>query len=181
MECLEHANSKALFHDVSQDSLTGMNTAGFEVLETSSVTYCWSCRWPLHVLLASLASFFPRGGSQSVFIEYVMLKGINDSLLDAARLVSLLQPIECKLNLIGFNSHHGSRFQPSSQHQMYEFRCTIYMYPPWHTSYKRAPQAVIEIPSKSLVSIRQDPSHQWHIVLVILVFKACIPNLGQIL
>lgn len=52
-----------------------------------------------------------------------MLREINDSLEDAHRLVQLLKPIQCKVNLIAFNAHKGTRFQPSSRDAMLSFRC----------------------------------------------------------
>lgn len=44
-------------------------------------------RHDLGALLASLARHFPRGNAakRRVLIEYVMLKGVNDTLEDAAR------------------------------------------------------------------------------------------------
>ena len=51
-----------------------------------------------------------------------MLQGINDSLEDAHRLTQLLQPIQCKVNLIAFNAHEGTRFQPSGRDAMLSFR-----------------------------------------------------------
>ncbi|CAI5501369.1 unnamed protein product [Closterium sp. Naga37s-1] len=48
-----------------------------------------------------------------VFIEYLMLDGVNDSLEDARRLVALTEGIACKINLIVFNPHPGTALQPS--------------------------------------------------------------------
>jgi 23S rRNA (adenine2503-C2)-methyltransferase len=73
-------------------------------------------------LLGALKERFPRGGDRSVFIEYVMLKDVNDTLEDAHRLVQLMEAIQCKINLIGFNAHEGTRFLPSSREQILEFR-----------------------------------------------------------
>lgn len=47
-------------------------------------------RWPLKELLGSLHRHFPRGSTRGphgrhVLIEYVMLRGVNDSLEDAHR------------------------------------------------------------------------------------------------
>ena len=75
-------------------------------------------------LLATLEGIFPRAGQRSVFVEFVMLQGINDSLEDAHRLTQLLQPIQCKVNLIAFNAHEGTRFQPSGREAMLGFRYT---------------------------------------------------------
>ncbi len=43
-----------------------------------------------------------------VVIEYVMLKGVNDTLADANRLVQLLSGVFCMVNLIVFNPHEGA-------------------------------------------------------------------------
>ena len=47
-------------------------------------------RWPLRELVGSLHRHFPRGSTRGphgrhVLIEYVMLRGVNDSLEDAHR------------------------------------------------------------------------------------------------
>ncbi len=67
----------------------------------------------------------PRGSDAArgragrhVLFEYVMLRGVNDSLEDAARLVQLTRRIECKFNLIVFNAHAGTRFQASTLEQV---------------------------------------------------------------
>jgi len=79
----------------------------------------------LSELLGALQQRFPQGGERSVFIEYVMLKEVNDTLEDAHRLALLLDPIQCKINLIGFNAHEGTRFLPSSREQILEFRWVV--------------------------------------------------------
>src|SRR6185369_13535532 len=47
--------------------------------------------------------------------EYIMLKGVNDSLADARTLVRLLKGIPAKVNLIPFNVWPGSGFECSSR------------------------------------------------------------------
>lgn len=59
---------------------------------------------------------------ESVFFEYVMLKNVNDSEEDAARLVELVKDIPCKVNLITFNSHPGSAFEPTPLDEVLKFR-----------------------------------------------------------
>jgi 23S rRNA (adenine2503-C2)-methyltransferase len=46
-----------------------------------------------------------------ITFEYVLLRGVNDSAADAHSLVELLRGVRCKINLIPFNPHHGSRYQ----------------------------------------------------------------------
>ncbi|CAI7924236.1 unnamed protein product [Closterium sp. NIES-54] len=54
-----------------------------------------------------------QSSKRHVFIEYLMLDGVNDSLEDARRLVTLTAGIACKINLIVFNPHPGTALQPS--------------------------------------------------------------------
>ena len=80
-------------------------------------------RYPLAVLLGALEELFPRGApsrprhGRHVLLEYVMLRGLNDTLEDAARLLALTARIECKFNLIVFNPHAGTRFRASLPQQ----------------------------------------------------------------
>ncbi|XP_020523297.1 uncharacterized protein LOC18434828 isoform X1 [Amborella trichopoda] len=60
-----------------------------------------------------------------VLFEYVMLAGVNDSMEDAKRLAALVNGVPCKINLITFNPHSGSEFEPTSDEQMVEFRNTL--------------------------------------------------------
>ncbi|KAG1668029.1 hypothetical protein FOA52_006562 [Chlamydomonas sp. UWO 241] len=75
----------------------------------------------------ALTELFPRGNEEgrSVLIEYLMLAGINDTEGDAVRLLALLEPIQCKVNLILFNPHAGTRFMPSKTEDYLAFRSTL--------------------------------------------------------
>lgn len=46
-----------------------------------------------------------------ITFEYVLLRGINDSINAAEALCGLLRGIRCKVNIIPFNPHPGSRYQ----------------------------------------------------------------------
>lgn len=72
-------------------------------------------KYPLHELMATLRDVFPRTTTrqQKVFFQYLMLKGVNDSLEDARELVRLTAHVPCKINLIHFNSHDGTMFEAS--------------------------------------------------------------------
>lgn len=52
-------------------------------------------------------------------VEYVMLRGVNDSLDDARRLAEMVQGMSCAVNLIGFNSHEGTLFEPTPEEQVH--------------------------------------------------------------
>lgn len=41
---------------------------------------------------------------------------------DAKRLIELVRGIPCKINLISFNSHCGTRFKPTPEEKMIHFR-----------------------------------------------------------
>jgi len=59
-------------------------------------------RYPLDELLAELRQF-PLEGGRRITFEYILMHEVNDSLADAARLVTLLKGIPAKVNLIPFN------------------------------------------------------------------------------
>lgn len=79
-------------------------------------------------LMACLTEHFPlKGdkGDKSVLIEYVMLKDVNDSDEDATRLLALLETVKAKINLIVFNPHAGTKFQPSEGQRVKSFRSIL--------------------------------------------------------
>lgn len=53
-----------------------------------------------------------------ITFEYVMLEGVNDSIVDAKQLSRLLQGIPAFVNLIPFNPWPGSKYRPSSLNQI---------------------------------------------------------------
>jgi 23S rRNA (adenine2503-C2)-methyltransferase len=59
-------------------------------------------RYPLAEVLDACQAFYERRRRQ-VFIEYVMLAGVNDSYAQAVQLAQLLDPKVYKLNLIPYN------------------------------------------------------------------------------
>lgn len=67
-------------------------------------------RYPIKVLLAACKRF-PLEPRRRITFEYVMLKGVNDSVEDAERLAKLLRGVKCKVNLIPFNPFPGSEFK----------------------------------------------------------------------
>jgi 23S rRNA (adenine2503-C2)-methyltransferase len=66
-------------------------------------------RWPIAELLAACRSFPMKPGRRITF-EYVLLKGVNDSDEDAARLARLVRGIPAKVNLIPWNPSPGLLF-----------------------------------------------------------------------
>lgn len=72
-------------------------------------------KYPLSELLGACVAYPGVANSRRITFEYVMLKGINDSLDDAAELVRLLRTykIPAKVNLIPFNPWPGSVYECS--------------------------------------------------------------------
>ncbi|MDR1614645.1 MAG: 23S rRNA (adenine(2503)-C(2))-methyltransferase RlmN [Campylobacteraceae bacterium] len=64
---------------------------------------------------------FPIDMRKRVLFEYLMIKGINDSMDSAKKLVKLLNGIKAKVNLIYFNPHAGSEFQRPNEKDVMAF------------------------------------------------------------
>jgi len=63
-------------------------------------------KYPLHELAEAMRYYAGKTG-QRITIEYCMIGGVNDGLLDAKKLVSFIHDIPCKINLIRFNPSDG--------------------------------------------------------------------------
>jgi 23S rRNA (adenine2503-C2)-methyltransferase len=68
-------------------------------------------RFPLAELMATCRAL-PIAQRRRITFEYVLLAGVNDTLADAARLVTLLHGIRSKVNLIPFNPFPGASYAP---------------------------------------------------------------------
>ncbi len=66
--------------------------------------------WNLDKLMAALHAY-PLPPRRRITVEYVMLKGFNDTLEDASRVARLLRGLRCKVNLIPFNPWPGSKYE----------------------------------------------------------------------
>lgn len=81
-------------------------------------------RYPLRELMAACRDF-PLPPSQRITFEYILIKGVNDSVADARRLVKLLHGIKAKINLIPFNEHEGSAFLSPSEDALQDFQSCL--------------------------------------------------------
>ena len=68
--------------------------------------------YPLETLMKALLDL-PLKARQRITFEYVLLKGVNDSIECARELLSVTSPIRCKINLIPFNSDEHLPYQRS--------------------------------------------------------------------
>jgi len=78
-------------------------------------------KWPIQELLDACRAYPGVNNARRITFEYVMLEGINDSIEDAKRLVSLIRGIPAKINLIPFNPWPGSNYVCSSDAQIERF------------------------------------------------------------
>jgi 23S rRNA (adenine2503-C2)-methyltransferase len=79
--------------------------------------------WNLANLMVALKGF-PLGRNEYITIEYVLLKGITDSIDDGQRLASFANQFPSKVNLIPFNPYKDSQFEPPSETRI-EALCSI--------------------------------------------------------
>ncbi|MBG52283.1 MAG: 23S rRNA (adenine(2503)-C(2))-methyltransferase RlmN [Rhodobiaceae bacterium] len=78
-------------------------------------------KYPLKDLLNACRNFPGVSNARRITFEYVMLKGVNDSLKDAKDLVRLLKGIPAKINLIPFNAWPGAPYECSDWTQIEKF------------------------------------------------------------
>jgi len=70
-------------------------------------------KYPIAELMAACRNYPGLSNARRITFEYVMLKGVNDSLAEARSLVRLLAGIPAKINLIPFNPWPGAPYQCS--------------------------------------------------------------------
>jgi len=78
-------------------------------------------KWPIKELLDASRAYPSLSNAKRITFEYVMLKGVNDSIADAKELVRLLARIPAKINLIPFNPWPGAPFECSDWEQIEKF------------------------------------------------------------
>ena len=78
-------------------------------------------KYPIAELLEACRNYPGVSNAKRITFEYVMLKGVNDSIADAKALVRLLKGIPAKINLIPFNPWPGSKYECSDWEQIEKF------------------------------------------------------------
>ena len=95
-------------------------------------------KYPIAELLQACRDYPGSSNARRITFEYVMLKGINDSLDDAKLLVRLLKGIPAKINLIPFNPWPGTAYQCSDWEQIEKF--SEYIFNAGYSSPVRTPR-----------------------------------------
>ncbi len=78
-------------------------------------------RYPLEELKKALLNY-PIQTRHGITFEYVMIEGVNDSILHAKKLVKFLHGLKAKVNLIPMNPHPGSSMVSTDIEQMRKFQ-----------------------------------------------------------
>ena len=78
-------------------------------------------KWNIAALIDAVRNFPSRQGRRVTF-EYVLLRGVNDSGEDAARLAALLEGLPVKVNLIPYNENPGLGFGDPGADKVAAFR-----------------------------------------------------------
>jgi len=78
-------------------------------------------KWPIKDLLDAARAYPGLSNAKRITFEYVMLKGVNDSLAEAKELVRLLAKIPAKINLIPFNPWPGAPYECSDWERIEKF------------------------------------------------------------
>jgi 23S rRNA (adenine2503-C2)-methyltransferase len=78
-------------------------------------------KYPIATLLDACRNYPGLSNARRITFEYVMLKGVNDSVAEARELVRLLAGIPAKINLIPFNPWPGSPYECSDWEQIERF------------------------------------------------------------
>ncbi len=78
-------------------------------------------KYPLKDIIAAM-KYYNEKTDRRITIEYCMIDGINDSFDSARTLIQILRPLRVGINLIEYNPHPGSDFQPSRRQQIKAFK-----------------------------------------------------------
>ncbi len=95
-------------------------------------------KYPIAELLEACRNYPGLSNARRITFEYVMLKGVNDSLADAKALVKLLKGIPAKINLIPFNPWPGSTYECSDWDRIETF--SEYVFQAGYSSPVRTPR-----------------------------------------
>lgn len=78
-------------------------------------------RFPLEQLVDA-AETYVRGGGRMITLEYIVIRGLNDSLDDADGLAAIARRLRAKVNLIAYSPVEGAGLRPPSEPEMARFR-----------------------------------------------------------
>lgn len=83
-------------------------------------------KYPIADLIKACREYPGASNARRITFEYVMLKGVNDSLAEAKALVRMLRGVHAKINLIPFNPWPGTIYECSDWEQIEKFSEVIF-------------------------------------------------------
>jgi 23S rRNA (adenine2503-C2)-methyltransferase len=83
-----------------------------------------NAKYPLDRLFDAIRIYQSKTGMRVTF-EYVLIKGVNDTVLDAQTLTKRLRGIKCNVNLIGYNPYAGCKFAACGEEAVKRFARTL--------------------------------------------------------
>jgi 23S rRNA (adenine2503-C2)-methyltransferase len=95
-------------------------------------------KYPIEVLMEACRTYPGVSNARRITFEYVMLKGVNDSLAEAKQLVRLLKGVPAKINLIPFNPWPGTQYECSDWADIERF--SEYVFDAGYSSPVRTPR-----------------------------------------
>jgi len=78
-------------------------------------------KYPIERLIAACRDY-PLRNRKKITIEYILMKGVNDSPEAAHTLAKLLKPLKAKINLIPYNAYDGSPYACPSEDVILNFQ-----------------------------------------------------------
>ena len=72
--------------------------------------------------VVTAAEAYIRSGGRMITLEYIVIRGVNDSLDDADGLAAIARRLRAKVNLIAYSRIEGSGFEPPSDADVARFR-----------------------------------------------------------
>ncbi len=83
-------------------------------------------KYPIQALIKACREYPGASNARRITFEYVMLKGVNNSVAEAKALVRLLKGLPAKINLIPFNPWPGSTFECSDWETIERFSEVVF-------------------------------------------------------
>jgi len=109
------------FADFAQDSKAGLAISlNATDNKTRSMLMPINDKYPIEILLEACRCY-PLKHREKITFEYILIKGINDSIENAKQLAKMLKPIQAKINIIPFNEYPESNFKRPSNEGIEKF------------------------------------------------------------
>ncbi len=84
-------------------------------------------KYPIKELMSACQNYLKAGTQERhILFEYVMLEGVNDSVMQAKKLASLLKGISAKVNLIPFNPFPETQYKTSKKTTIASFQDVLF-------------------------------------------------------